>query len=119
MRRSEVAVDYREAVALKGTCRVVEKEYMRATERVDPATVRPLPVLKEALERVKAHWKAKEDYAYACSQLKSIRQDLRVQMIENEFTLYVSRLALKGGEATQKEHTLTCWGQRRKRDGAR
>jgi hypothetical protein len=32
---------------LVGTCAVVEKEYMRSMEEVDPATVRPPRVLRE------------------------------------------------------------------------
>ncbi|TFJ82421.1 hypothetical protein NSK_006247 [Nannochloropsis salina CCMP1776] len=74
-----------------GTCAVVEKDYTRSADDFDPALVRPPPVLQEALRCVKAHWAKHEDYAHACSQLKSIRQDLRVQHVEDAFTVHVRR----------------------------
>ncbi|KAG5458518.1 MAG: hypothetical protein BJ554DRAFT_1238 [Olpidium bornovanus] len=107
-----------------GTCTVLEKEYFRLTsvsrdfadtprlppppactycvwwvQAPDPSTVRPLSVLRQTLVLLKDKWKSGEDYSYLCDQFKSMRQDLTVQRIQNEFTVQVyevhARLALE------------------------
>lgn len=82
-----------------GTCQNVEKKYFRLTAAARRPDVRPLPVLQQALALVIADWKDKEDYEYAWDQLKSIRQDLTVQRIKNDFTVKVyechARIALQ------------------------
>ncbi|CAD6187888.1 unnamed protein product [Caenorhabditis auriculariae] len=74
---------------IRGTCTDIEKAYFRLTAAPDPSQVRPLEVLELSLDNVKEKYKAKSEYRYLSSQLRSIRQDLTVQRIRSMFAVTV------------------------------
>lgn len=75
-----------------GTCQNLEKNYFRLTAPPKPETVRPLPILQKTLDLLKKKWRTENNYGYICDQFKSLRQDLTVQHIKNEFTVSVYEL---------------------------
>ncbi|WIA35122.1 hypothetical protein OEZ86_003603 [Tetradesmus obliquus] len=62
-----------------GSSRSLEKEYLRLTSVPKAEDVRPPEVLAQSLALIKRRWRGGCSYAWACSQLKSVRQDLTVQ----------------------------------------
>jgi len=85
-----------------GRSQDLEKKYFRLTSAPNPDTVRPLSVLEKTLDLLKAKWKQENNYSYICDQFKSLRQDLTVQHIKNEFKVNVyeihARIALEKGD---------------------
>ncbi|KAG9246204.1 SAC3/GANP/Nin1/mts3/eIF-3 p25 family-domain-containing protein [Calycina marina] len=85
-----------------GTCPTLFKQYFRLTSAPNPANVRPEHILTQTLELLKNKWRKGANYAYICDQFKSMRQDLTVQRITNDFTVAVyethARIALVNGD---------------------
>jgi hypothetical protein len=63
-----------------GSSKSLEKEYLRLTSVPKAEDVRPPDVLVQSLALIKRRWREGCSYAWACSQLKSVRQDLTVQV---------------------------------------
>ncbi|GJQ15634.1 hypothetical protein GpartN1_g7425.t1 [Galdieria partita] len=104
------------SVRIIGTCVALEKPYLRLTSVPDPKDVRPYSVLQKALRHVKSKYKKKKwSYNYTCEQLKSIRQDMTVQGIEDSLAVQVyethGRLALENDDMDEFIQCLTCLSQ--------
>lgn len=91
-----------DADTVVGTSTKLEKPYLRLTSAPDPKSVRPLATLRKTLELLMSKWRDEGNYAYICDQFKSMRQDLTVQRIANDFTVRVyeihARIALEKGD---------------------
>lgn len=85
-----------------GRSQKLEKNYFRLTSAPNPDDVRPLAILRQTLDLLKKKWKEELNYGYINNQFKSLRQDLTVQHIKNEFTTTVyeihARIALEKGD---------------------
>lgn len=73
-----------------GTCTTLEKPYTRSSVIIDLSTIRPEHILHRSFDlAMRKHNSGETDYYETNSQLLSIRQDLVVQGIKNEFTVSV------------------------------
>ncbi|TQW00790.1 hypothetical protein V2A60_001832 [Cordyceps javanica] len=93
-----------------GTSEVLEKRYLRLTAPPIPSNVRPEPILRQTLDLLKKKWRKEGNYSYVCDQFKSMRQDLTVQRIRNDFTVSVyeihARIALEKGDIEKEEPAI-------------
>jgi SAC3/GANP family len=104
-------VDY-EQMTIRGTCQILEKDYLRLTAPPKAELVRPLPILEQHLQNLKSDRTRKlRDYLWYCSQLKAIRQDCTVQRIQNAFTVDVyethARIALEENDLNEYNQCQT------------
>ncbi|GLB41704.1 putative SAC3/GANP family protein [Lyophyllum shimeji] len=88
-----------------GTSQEIFKDYLRLTSEPKPEQIRPFAVLQQTLLELKKRWREKCSYDWICSQFKSLRQDLTVQRIKNDFTVQVyeihARMALETGDMVE------------------
>ncbi|CAB9521578.1 Leukocyte receptor cluster member 8 homolog [Seminavis robusta] len=104
--------DY-EQMKVKGTCRKLEKQYLRLTAPPKAELVRPLEILQQHLGNLKKEWKSKSrrDYLWFCAEMKAVRQDLTVQHIQNSFTVqayeFHARIALQEGDINEFNQAQT------------
>jgi hypothetical protein len=88
---ADIVLDY----TVVGTSQTVDKKYLRLTAAPDPATVRPEPVLKQAIQMITERYESygeergQEQYIFLWERMKAVRQDLTVQRIRNAFTVEV------------------------------
>lgn len=99
---------------VKGTCQILEKDYLRLTSAPRPELVRPKPILEKHLANLLAERKDEKhrrDYLWFCSQLKALRQDLTVQHIRDAFTVQVyeshARIALEESDLNEYNQCQT------------
>ncbi|KIJ62046.1 hypothetical protein HYDPIDRAFT_136967 [Hydnomerulius pinastri MD-312] len=88
-----------------GTSQELFKDYLRLTSEPKPEMIRPYAVLQQTLTELKKRWREKVSYDWICNQFKSLRQDLTVQRIKNEFTAQVyeihARMALESADMVE------------------
>lgn len=96
-----------------GQNKILEKKYLRLTSQPKPETVRPLHILKKTLQLLFDRYFEGASYNYLCDQCKSLRQDLTVQNIKNDFSIlayeFHSKIAIENcdwGEFNQCQSQL-------------
>ena len=92
----------------------LEKKYLRLTSQPKPEAVRPLHILRSTLNLLISRYLEGATYNYLCDQCKSLRQDLTVQNIKDDFTImayeFHSKIAIENndwGEFNQCQSQLS------------
>ena len=110
--------DY-ERMTVKGTCRTLEKEYLRLTSPRAPSWSAPrrscrgtwTTSKKMYYKEGKVHDGRNWEYDWYCSQFKALRQDLTVQRIANAFTVGVyethAKVALEEDDINEYNQSQT------------
>eukprot|EP00440_Ansanella_granifera_P068858 gb/GFBE01074698.1/.p1 GENE.gb/GFBE01074698.1/~~gb/GFBE01074698.1/.p1 ORF type:complete len:345 (+),score=45.73 gb/GFBE01074698.1/:1-1035(+) len=97
--------------ALQGVNEDLERPYVRFTNLPRASDIRPVRVLRRAFDLVKERWAQQRDWVWAGEMLRSIRQDLKVQMIRSPFAVEVyeffARTALEMGDYKQFDQCST------------
>lgn len=88
-----------------GQSQLLEKPYLRLCGPPDPALVRPDYVLVKSLKHCLDKWEKEKNYRFIEEQFRSIRQDMTVQGIRNDFAVEVyetnARVALENSDLGQ------------------
>ncbi|KAJ7739080.1 SAC3/GANP/Nin1/mts3/eIF-3 p25 family-domain-containing protein [Mycena maculata] len=88
-----------------GTSTEIFKDYLRLMTEPKPEQIRPYAILQQTLPELKKRFRERAPYNWICSQFKSLRQDLTVQRIKNEFMVQVyeihGRIALECGDMVE------------------
>jgi len=74
---------------VEGSCTDLEKPHSRIMTNAIASEVRSVDVLRKAYEVVREKWVQSKDWVYTSDMLRSIRQDLTVQMVNDSFTVEV------------------------------
>jgi len=90
---------------IMGTSNLVFKPFLRLTTAPEPWEVRTRTQLPKSFAAVINKWKDEHNYKWTCEQLKSIRQDLTVQCIRDEFMVEVyethGRIAIEAADHSE------------------
>ncbi|ETO24642.1 hypothetical protein RFI_12513, partial [Reticulomyxa filosa] len=97
------------ALRVIGTCKKLEKSYLRLTSvklfAPEPSEVRDEETCHKVFRMLLNRWRSQRDYAYVGDQFKSLRQDLKVQHIRNQLTVDVyesnARICLEVGDLSE------------------
>ncbi|CAH6722083.1 hypothetical protein CLIB1444_08S01508 [[Candida] jaroonii] len=93
-----------------GRSKELEKRYYRLTSAPDPDLVRSQGTLQKSIQFILKQ-KETKPYSYIKDQFKSIRQDMTVQHIKNDFAMYVyetnSRIAIENNDLGEFNQCVT------------